>query len=691
MNKLNRHILYVILPAIALLVFIFKSFFIHQFNLMMCTTYDGMKNNFTLVQYVQMPAKDGKFFHFDFMSYPFGDHVFTADNTPILSVMLRWINHNVLDISQYVVSIFNGYVIFHILLSSILAFYVFRPYITNRFFLISLSVCYPYLSNQIIRLFAGHYNLSFSSFFLIMFLLCRLYANAEKLNRRWILLFSMQIFTIFAFLNHGYYLPILGAFFIFYLFFQNILERRWVQSIVYPSIYSIITILVCLGIVWIVDPYFDLRSLKAAGFDFIEYKLIVSNLFNSYDFMALQVPVNDAINSVHMESNVFLGVYFFWSLIFLAVGVLISGSFRERFWEYNKSFFRQKYLLALSVSALMLLLMSMGNYMIFSVDVTGLKIFNNEVQYLSDKLLAYGSMLMLVIFAMYIAAKAFCDKEIGFNLKDRKLWIVVVTIALFSSFLVFSMSTKNILSPLYLASKITDAVYQFRCTGRFAWPAVLVMNVWLFYIVFHFLKNSGRKTRNMAVISLLLLVFSQTLSTSLEMRKGLNRQSVFSEDLREKMSFNAGISDYDTTLPIPFFHIGSEDYDNTIDEADHWSRWLYGFLYFNKMTTIASELSRTPPKYAAMCMELLSEPYKITELTQQLNGKNILVIVEKRYLEDPSSVEWVVGSGSSSPAHRAIVEQKKLLGMPELEKIGEMEGVEFYRWEYRLPGDEDIR
>ena len=67
--------------------------------------YDGMKNYFTLQTYVQEPIDEAGIFHYSGMNYPYGDAVWFLDNTPIISVPLRWVNDHLFTLEDYICTI----------------------------------------------------------------------------------------------------------------------------------------------------------------------------------------------------------------------------------------------------------------------------------------------------------------------------------------------------------------------------------------------------------------------------------------------------------------------------------------------------------------------------------------------------------------------------------------------------------
>jgi len=110
--KQFRHYLILILFQLTLTFFAFSDFYKNGFNASFSNEYDGLKNNYTLIQYVKEPISEKGIFHFQFMNYPEGEYVFTADNTPLIAIPLRYIHHYWFPIADYTPNIFNFFIIF---------------------------------------------------------------------------------------------------------------------------------------------------------------------------------------------------------------------------------------------------------------------------------------------------------------------------------------------------------------------------------------------------------------------------------------------------------------------------------------------------------------------------------------------------------------------------------------------------
>lgn len=86
------------------------------------------------------------------------------------------------------------------------------------------------------------------------------------------------------------------------------------------------------------------------------------------------------------------------------------------------------------------------------------------------------------------------------------------------------------------------------------------------------------------------------------------------------------ISDtYDAFLPLPYFHIGSEQIGYIIDDNNEWSTSVFQISIKNKLPMIASKMSRTPLYMAEKQFSWFSDQLD-PALKQKLLEKKIMII-----------------------------------------------------------------
>src|SRR5690606_18072140 len=112
-------------------------------------------------------------------------------------------------------------------------------------------------------------------------------------------------------------------------------------------------------------------------------------------------------------------------------------------------------------------------------------------------------------------------------------------------------------------------------------------------------------------------------------------------------------SNYQSILPIPYYNAGSEDYNNTIDDIDEWSRYTYQLAIYTDLPLMSSKMARTPPVYAHNLLDLLIEDDVPEAVRRLLNEKPILLAVHKRFLND-STLHVIPDAETKPQANRAF-------------------------------------
>ena len=66
--------------------------------------FDGFRNYYAVEVYIN---QNPDWLKFTAMDYPFGDYALFTDNTPSVSIPLKFINTYIVDISDYIIPIYN--------------------------------------------------------------------------------------------------------------------------------------------------------------------------------------------------------------------------------------------------------------------------------------------------------------------------------------------------------------------------------------------------------------------------------------------------------------------------------------------------------------------------------------------------------------------------------------------------------
>lgn len=173
---------------------------------------DGLKNYFTLQSYLTQPDQDG-YLWFSGMQYPYGESIWYTDNSPLIAMILRFVQLNLFDIAPYSVMIFNWIILLNLLLAPFVLIRLLRRIIQSEWLVIIGALVCIWTSPQFLRFFTGNLNLSISIFyFLAILLVLNILQAIAGSERRAIRKYSVQLclLIIAASFVHLYYLLLLG-------------------------------------------------------------------------------------------------------------------------------------------------------------------------------------------------------------------------------------------------------------------------------------------------------------------------------------------------------------------------------------------------------------------------------------------------------------------------------------------------
>ena len=191
-------------------------------DFMLSESPDGLKNYMTSAWHV---AYDSSYVHYGGMGYPYGEHVLFTDNQPVISAAMQWWSHNVSDLNGQVIGIINAMLAISLLLGVMMLFLLLRKLHLPVWYAGLAALAILFLSPQIGRM-DGHFALAHAWILpLLLLLLCR---YEERHSRRYQ---SLQIGMLvwFAAQVHFYYFGIsalfLGLYTVIQLFFDPSLRN----------------------------------------------------------------------------------------------------------------------------------------------------------------------------------------------------------------------------------------------------------------------------------------------------------------------------------------------------------------------------------------------------------------------------------------------------------------------------------
>lgn len=365
----------ILMVQLSLLCIGFNKLLVRPMDFMFKNQYDGLKNYFTLESYLEQDSDVG-LLRFEGMNYPFGESIFYTDNTPALAIPLQVLSYLGLDIASYSVLIMNVFCLLSILFSTYLCFKILTHLLDTTWLIAVLSLALPWINPQILRLDVGHFNLSWSWVILwTIYLLLQIFKTYQQQQQ-----FSKkQLFVLggILFLSgwiHLYYLILLtilvGSFGVFWSIFNFKNRTTFFKIIKYLPL-----LLLPIGFVWGIIHVTDLdyaARLSPGGYNWTAWTLKFGTLHTPYNLMTLPFIVHSDTD-FYYEDLCYLGSFTLYGGLFL-MGAFLLKSIRQAVLEQLSNLKTEvSFLLYLVLASLVLLFISMGDYVFLE---NGTKIYN---------------------------------------------------------------------------------------------------------------------------------------------------------------------------------------------------------------------------------------------------------------------------------------------------------------------------
>ncbi|MFT4970665.1 MAG: hypothetical protein ACI9O4_002426 [Chitinophagales bacterium] len=579
-NKiLSRPIIVLAIVQVIFILIVFSKIIFDPNAYMFTNIYDGLKNYFTYTQFIaQEPSALGPW-HFTQMNYPFGEYIFFTDNTPLLSMPLRWINTHIISIEGNSIAIHNYFFLFNLLCTPLLFYKLIEPYAKGKvLFAILLAIAFSWINPQILKLLYGVYNLSLSSVLLALILLFRYIhkywqeGSSKEFIRIVGSIFTLIVFSAFA---HIYYVPIIALSLGVFVFTLFIVEGFRQRNFKWKALFTFVFTALFGGLsfyflIQFIDDYASLRRATASGFDWIEWKFTPEAIFSPYRFNSL-FPIIKSCKSSHeipSESQGFWG-NFTWGVLliaFLYMGYLKLWA-KQSISPFLKRIYKNSFLFALIITAIV-------NYATAS--------------------------------GIYI-----------------KLGVI-------------PLSFDNVFSPFFYLYKHVDIITQFRCLGRFSWIGFWIVSILacgLFFKVYDSLNGQNKKFGFM-VAMLLIIVLAIDTKDAMVYQSTVHEPNVFQKELLsekfESVDKQIDYSAYQAIYTIPAVQVGSEDYNITIDDQPKWTEFWMQLSAHSGLPLFNCKMSRTAENQAKAQIDLLLEQKVPALILDEVNDKPVLVVYSQK-------------------------------------------------------------
>lgn len=311
-------LLITIIIQLILIVVAFNKAFSNWDDYLFQNVFDGFRNYYGFEVYIN---QNSDWLKFTALDYPFGDYALFTDNSPSISVPLKFINTYIVDISDYVIPIYNYILISGQLWAAILSYLILKPRLNHRWLLIIASIGLAWIHPQILRPFVGHLNLGWAWLLLFsMYATQKItYATNSKTVRNWII--GLTIMLFFGAFVHLYYLLINVIFIGLWAFawavdkYWN--DENWRKPLVYGIIPTVISLVGSFLIIRLMDNEYTER-LPAQGFGYDPWELHFLSLFHSYNHNGVKFPF-ETLEGLNYESYAYLGGMAAFALLILLI------------------------------------------------------------------------------------------------------------------------------------------------------------------------------------------------------------------------------------------------------------------------------------------------------------------------------------------------------------------------------------
>lgn len=175
---------------------------------------------------------------------------------------------------------------------------------------------------------------------------------------------------------------------------------------------------------------------------------------------------------------------------------------------------------------------------------------------------------------------------------------------------------------------------QLRGIGRFAWVFYYVINIVVFYVIFQWITHKKRWVKiAVPTLALGLLFYDACIMNTGRQSHYLNRISAL-EDTHNRLPGNEWLrkidpANYQAIIPLPYFHIGSENVWRFNGEEKLKNDVMVASLKTG-LPLMAVSLSRTSLSQTFLNFAVTGEPYRPLEILKDFkNRKPLLVLVNE--------------------------------------------------------------
>lgn len=549
---------------------------------------------------------------FNYMNHPYGEEMVFAGGTPLFSYLLKLLHETEILPAAWVLPAYYWLILLSIPLTSLVTYLIIKSLLKKKWIACILGFTLPWINYQIPRLVVGHFDLSMSCFLLFNIWLLILITKNWNDFKKQIIHWGLYVFML-----------VILAYVHLYL----------------AAIIAVFTAIFCVVIGWL-------------------------NFNTTHGLKSKLIPT--------LSGGFFSGLAF--AIIILIFNYTDPHAKERRAipegynWEVWNAQFSSMFT------------PSHGEKIKFPLQSTASISYENDT-YLGSFAL-YG--ILLLTLAWLVRKKSNLSfpsfKKISKGL-EGKIIIAIFLSGLCSLLIAFGEEfyilkgeyiIKNYLNLFYWAKKIYPGIQQFRVLARFNFYFFWAAN---FLVAFLLVEVFLNKPYGKAIIIILISLSIIDLSDRIKFLKGHITEDNFINVQQNKIP-NLNYSQYQAILPIPFYLVGNEDYNITIDPEDNWNTFTYYLSYHSKLPLMASKMPRTSLVQARAQISIFQEKTDsvlINKLKQ--TGKPVLIVYNPNLPRVSVPVE-------RQPANMVNESFSKFLEReaPRLKKEIVHNGLEYFQW-----------
>jgi len=196
---MRKHFKSISILSILMLIFMFSfygKFIMSPNSYLINEEGDAMKNYYT---YQHLIKNNTGVIEFEGMNYPYYESFMYTDCHPLQATVLKFVNSVFPVLSDYTIGILNLVMVFSLLITAIILFFIFIELNVNKWFAILSAIGITILSPQIFRL-SGHWALSYS--FAIPVLIYLVLRFEKQKSFKYLIYIGGSILVLFF--THGY-------------------------------------------------------------------------------------------------------------------------------------------------------------------------------------------------------------------------------------------------------------------------------------------------------------------------------------------------------------------------------------------------------------------------------------------------------------------------------------------------------